>query len=145
MTDASDDFVAPSGDAPSAAAASLSREDAELEKALERVQMVSAEIDNPYLSDAVDALAWSISRLPPAAAAEAPGAERVSPTRDELLAELSACRDLATAASGHDDSAAIADPLQVADHVGLALGIPPEHRKRGVSTNPTRVEEIETP
>lgn len=51
-----------------------------------------------------------------------------APTRDELLDELAACRDLATVASGHDDSAAIADPLQVAAHVELALGIPPEHR-----------------
>lgn len=52
----------------------------------------------------------------------------LSPTRDELLQELAVCRDLATLVSGHDDSEAIADPLCVADHVSLALGIPPEHR-----------------
>ena len=79
-------------------------------------------------ADAIDAS----SRLQPAAASEGASREDVEyryPTYDQLIAELAACRDVATAASGHDDTDAIADPLQVADHVSLALGIPPEHRK----------------
>lgn len=39
----------------------------------------------------------------------------------ELLSDLAACRDVATLASGHDDSEAVANPLCVADHVSHAL------------------------